>query len=393
MSSGGGAPECGRPDLAQRLANGEELSGAFGAEIAAHAAGCTACSVRLSLVQQAQRWLHDQVSSNRAHLHSSTPCPAAEDLYDFGRGPGAQTLAPGLDGRIQAHLVECAACRDLVATLVGRPPLPLILRSASVARPAAESGAGGNEPVDGFDAPPAARRAPRKIQAARPVWTFAAAAGLALAVFAAWKWQGPTLGAGRAGQGQDTIASAPGGPGAEIRFPTPPTLRGDSAPNLHYPFGNVLAAGERGTFRPLRFEFRAQADAAHYDVSLARVLGGFGRTEPVAELTGVQPGVELASDAAARLEPGTYVWSVVAIDARGQRRVVEEKRFFDLIDSAAAREHARALTPPTSDAAATAALEWLWQSGYHSDARSFAGDLPEGAARNAFLLATAIPGR
>ena len=63
--SSNGSPECSRPDLALRLSSGEELSGSFAVEIEAHAKACASCSVRLSLLQQAERWLAGQATSNR----------------------------------------------------------------------------------------------------------------------------------------------------------------------------------------------------------------------------------------------------------------------------------------------------------------------------------------
>src|SRR5690349_10440296 len=108
-----GIPHCGRPDLAQRLSAGEELSGAFAAEMEAHSRACASCSVKFSLIQQAERWLADHASSNRAAVTSTTPCPNAEDLYDFGRGPGARNLTQGSERRLQAHLVDCEDCREL----------------------------------------------------------------------------------------------------------------------------------------------------------------------------------------------------------------------------------------------------------------------------------------
>jgi hypothetical protein len=192
-----GSTDCNRPDLALRLSDGEEIAGSFGKEIEHHSRSCAACSLRLSLVRQAERWIADQGSSNRAAVSSSTPCPEAEALYDFGSGPGARELSAVESRRIEAHLVECADCRALVATLASRPPAPLLDREHAP-RPILS--------VSEDAAPPA-----RRVR--RPWFSYAAAAAILCGAVYFWN-------ADDAAHGAQGLESAR----AEISFPVLPVL-------------------------------------------------------------------------------------------------------------------------------------------------------------------------
>lgn len=55
------------------------------------------------------------------------PHPTPEDLFDFGRGPGAAPLQIERRLEIEAHLAECAICDRAAASLVTTPPVPILV--------------------------------------------------------------------------------------------------------------------------------------------------------------------------------------------------------------------------------------------------------------------------
>src|SRR5688572_18535585 len=125
-SIGSSGPEsCARPDLARLLVSHDDLPVLRRRELEAHARACPSCGLQLELLRQAVSWLERQGPANHFPALAGETCPAAEDLYDFGRGPGAQPLDAPRHRMIQAHLVACVECKSLVATLSARPPVPL----------------------------------------------------------------------------------------------------------------------------------------------------------------------------------------------------------------------------------------------------------------------------
>jgi hypothetical protein len=368
-----GSPHCGRPDLAQRLAAGEELAGAFADELAAHSQGCSSCSVRLSLVQQAERWLADHASSNRAAVASSTPCPSAEELYDFGRGPGARGLTQGSERRIQAHLVDCEDCRGLVATLATRPPAPVL-----DAGPVADSGLDrASRPRRQVERAPAAPLAAEEREPARRPWiAFAAAAAAVAGALYLWN-ANRTSHAGAA----DSVARG------EIAYPQPKLLRGSLADALLMPHGRVLASltpGEAGTWQPLHFQVVPRAGATNYEVVLERTpTSAWKPAEPVAKFHSESAHFDLPADVARTLTPGKYTWEVWA-RVNGLASSLG-RRGFEIVDAPSARETIeRGLTMSEPQRSSTI-LAWLTKNEYEFDAFAYAGSLPRTPERDGFM--------
>jgi hypothetical protein len=372
-----GSPECGRPDLAQRLASGEELSGSFGSEIAAHAKVCADCSIRLSLVQQAERWLADHASSNRAAVSSPTPCPSAEDLFDFGRGPGARALNQGLERRIQAHLVDCEDCRGLVATLATRPPAPLL----DAAR------ANGLATADGVR-PPAARPRPsiapveKRPAAKRRVLSYAAAAAVLLGALYLWNVNRTSHGAGRS-----DLADA------GIVFPEGELLRGDLADALRFPRGNVLGSPTpdvQGTWHVLHFELTPQSAAAKYRIVLSRLPSNvLADSELILRHESETAEFDLGEALVGKLHPGKYSWEAWA-SVNGLDRSLGQ-RDFEIIDDTSARELLAKSQKLEEPVRSSTILKWLVDHDYNTDARAYSRGLPQSPERDKFI--SRLPGR
>lgn len=367
-----GPRECGRPDLAQRLAAGEEIAGNFALEIGAHAEHCSACSVRLSLLQQAERWMADYTSSNIGQPPSAGPCPSAEDLFDFGRGPGARHLPLASTRRIEAHLVGCDDCRGLIATLASRPPAPLV---AGIGLAAAETPAHRPRPRPSPEMAPPPRIAPARR------WLSVAAAALLMVGTYYWWDSGRSAG------------DRPGVAIASVSYPRAELLRGDSASALHYPRARVLAAAPDqgpGTWQELRFVIAGQPRAELYRVEVSFAPpGALGRGESIASLESAENQIEWSKFHAAPLAPGRYTWEAWVRVDRLDRSL--GRRDFEIAESplahAAIEERARLSEPERS----SEILSWLVQNGFTADARAFALELPPSPERDDFIAL--VPGR
>ncbi|MEO6710608.1 MAG: hypothetical protein ABI054_05225 [Planctomycetota bacterium] len=370
----GGTQECGRPDLGQRLSAGEELSGGFGAELSAHAKSCPTCSLRLSLVQQAERWLADHASSNRATWTSSTPCPPAEELYDFGHGPGAAPINQGAESRIEAHLVDCEACRRLVATLVTRPP-GLLLGDAPQALAPQAGGQRGPIALPQVASVPLTRR-----PAAERRWLpYAAAAALVLGGFYLWKATRVSRGADRANVETASIA-----------FPKLPQLRGVTSGPLRFPRGDVLPSlslGAAGTLLPLHFEIQAQAGASEYVMKLYRAGTAFERGPEIYKYNSAEPQFDLPADIAKTLVAGEYSWEAWAVVNKLPCPL--EPQGFEILEDRAGSELFTKNLRLAEPARSTTILTWLVEHELLTDARAYALGLESSPDRDEFLRSIA----
>ncbi|MCY3000550.1 MAG: hypothetical protein NTV21_01895, partial [Planctomycetota bacterium] len=178
-----GEPPCIRPDLRARLSEWTELSPAELGELEAHAAQCAECGPGLELLREAEEWLAGD-TLGAAGLN----CPTPEELYDYGRGPGARSMPDAERLALRAHLGACTECSALVDSLASRPPAPLLFDGAAT----------GLQRANHFR---------RRLRWAIPL---AAAAALALVLLAIRDTKAP----------QVALASA------EIRFPAELVLRG-----------------------------------------------------------------------------------------------------------------------------------------------------------------------
>jgi hypothetical protein len=333
----------------EALVHWDELADADLREIAAD----PHLSPRLEALKAAEAWL-------QAGGAAFDGCPSAEELYDYGGGPGSAPLPAEVTRRIDDHLFGCTACEELLLTLADAPPSPLVLAppAATVTAPRRRE-------------PPAlapileltGRTRRRRIQRV----ALACAASL-VAAFALW-----TLFDGRE---------------SSLQLPEAPLLRGGTELALDYPRGPVLepeswmpAAG-----LPLRFELRPVAEAESYRVEILRHTGGaFDAGTRVTELRGALGDLRLD----ARLPSGSYTWQAFAT-VHGLERELGSRDFEVRADAAL---HERLAKAAGSDELARTAerIRILHEAGDWTDARELARTLPPSSEREHYL--EALPGR
>jgi hypothetical protein len=322
---------------------------------------------RLASLRNAERWLRGQRAT------AADPCPAAEELYDYGRGPGYAPLGPARRSRIATHVRACADCRELVQTLEAPPPLPLDLTHAEARiEPPLRTPA-----LDPFEEPAPSMRVeelragPRPLGRARPrglrrLVPFLAAAGV-LAAAGIWvtRWA------------EESRARGPAGG---------PLLRGRSAEVLLWPRGDVLASGARlaelwpALAHRTVFELAPRADATAWRVELRSGGDAFDAGALVATLTGPEP--LLVHEAA--LAPGRYTWSAW-VTLHGLETALGSRDFVAVED--AELDERLALLEGVADPSERAerALVLLDDSGLRADARALARVLPEGPLKDRWL--------
>lgn len=339
-----GEAPCIRPDLRARLSEWAELPPAELGELEAHAAQCAECGPGLELLKEAEAWL-----AGDALGAVGLNCPSPEELYDYGRGPGASSLPDAERLALRAHLGACSECSSLVDSLASRPPAPLLFDGAPT----------GLQRANHFR---------RRLRWAIPL---AAAAALALVLLAIRDTKTP----------QVALASA------EIRFPTEPVLRGADDSALLFP-RDALLVGDNGTWSQLAFELAPREHAARYSIQLRRNDGSaFDGGEPLLRLDGPAPRLEATSLVA--LEPGHYTWEAWA-EVDGLNVPLGERDFEARREPALVAELTLALGSDEPLRSETV-LNLLHLHGFAGDARDYARRLPPSPARDAYL--SAKPGR
>ncbi|MCK6447580.1 MAG: hypothetical protein L6Q99_14405 [Planctomycetes bacterium] len=356
---------CARTDLADEIIRWDELPRPRRLELENHAATCASCGPALDLVRRAERWL--------ASHGAATECPTADELFDYGGGPGATSLSAARHDAIELHVRACAECRGFVETLAVRPPVPLIVSAASDERSSAPPPTAAKPALA-----PAATTASRDERARatfapRRAWfAFAAAAAVLLALGVLWR----ALDSGAAG-------SNAAGKGL---FPAEDVLRGGGDELLYYPRGAVLAR-QGAAWHEFAFELAPRERASSYRIVVRRY-----DADPLA------PGAEIArwtsptassTRPADAFGPGRYAWEAWAeVDGLDVRlgaqdfEVREDARVERALDAALALE---------GDARIREVLALLHREGYLGDARAFARTLPQSAERDAYLAR--VPGR
>lgn len=365
---------CARTDLADEIIRWDELPRPRRLELETHAATCAACGPALALVRRADAWLAAQSGSG--------DCPSADELFDFGRGPGARSLSAERHAAVELHVHGCEECRGFVDTLAAKPPVPLIITAPRPARAAAVS----DEPVAPA-APPLARTpvgeprvapessaGPRSVArpTRRPWRALAAAAVVLVSLGLLWR----------------VLDRAEVGTTAADRglFPPEDVLRGDIDDPLLSPRGALVALDGRA-WHDFVFAVAPRERAEAYRFVVRR----YG-DDPLA------PGVEIArwtfaaatsTRPAEAFGPGRYAWEAWAVvdglDLRLGARDFEVRE-----DAAFAAELSRALVK-TGDERTRDVLWLLHREGYLDDARAFARELPPSAERDAYLARP--PGR
>ena len=343
----GGVPDetsCTRPDLAASLAQWTELAPERRAEIGAHAEACPSCRAALELLTAVDGWLDDRLLAT-----GGDDCPSAEDLFDFGRGPGAEALSDERFQSVAAHVASCAHCELLVDSLERRPPSPLDL-----------------EPPLPEPAPEPAPR-PSALRLVGAVSALAAGVLAALFLFTETRASGPSI----------TY------PASEL------VLRGDSGGELLFPRERVLAGAEAGVHSALRFELAPREGATGYVVYVESHAGGaFDRGERVATLRSDESVLALTPEARAALAPGHYTWEAWAV-VNGLDESMGRRDFEVVLDPATLARIER-LEVRDEPERSEGILELLHTS-YPSDARAYARTLPASPEREAYLAR--VPGR
>lgn len=344
--------DCRRPDLGERLVHFDEATPAARAELEAHAASCPACGRALRRLRQAQAWLEAQAGPLSA-------CPSANELFDYGQGPGALALADERRREIDEHVDRCAECKGFVATLAARPPVPLDLagdaedRAAAVPEPATADAAGGLRP---------ARPTPRLWHL--PVWATAAAL---LVAFGVWVGFGP--GGARASDG--------------LTFPALDVVRTAETARLVFPRGPVAwDPAAAAPLHRLQFELRPHEPAERFRVVLRRNDGSaFDAGEVVGEVVGDEP--RLDGRALGELAPGHYTWTAWSVV--GDLELPLGERDFELVEDELVLGERDALAAVAEPERSFRWLHWLVDHGFQTDARHVARSLPPSTERDEFL--------
>jgi hypothetical protein len=322
---------------------------------------------RLATLQLADAWLAEQGPSERPP--EVARCPEADELFDYGRGPGARPLAARRRAQIDRHVLGCEECRTFAASLASRPPVPLA------------DGLPASIPTGSLPAP-ARRERPQaapviELERARR-WRprvlvpLAAAAALAVAALTALR-PGPSL-------------AAPGWP------ERPVDVRGAEAGELIAPRGTLLAAGPGAAWTGLAarpapvFELRPVPGAEAYRVELARTDGSaLGEGELLATLETPAPAdaTSIARLAGPALEPGRYTWRAFAV-VNGLETALGPRDFAVAADPELTAALAE-LEPADEPARSQTAVRLLDERGHLADARAVARRLPASAGRDEYL--------
>lgn len=334
---------------------------------------------RLNLLQSVDVWMQSRVHDADASS-VARDCPTAEELYDFGRGPGFSSLAAARREAIEGHAASCAECSEIVLSLATPPPLPLVLGpwlEPVIDRPVARRPTAAPAPLSrpelvGPRRPLPATKRPSFDELWKRWAPVAAAAGV---LVAASVWFGS----------QRESASG--------RFPESPLLRGEAGGPLYFPRDRVLVANANlaqawpALADELKFEIEPQPEAVAYRVDLFRhEAGAFAPAEPVESLSSEGPSLSLPARA---LPPGNYTWRAWVLE-RGLERSLGERDFALVEDAGLARELER-LAGLAEPERSLAAVRLLVERGYSTDARRLARRLPQSPERDAFL--GRMPGR
>ena len=336
-----------RAELEEALVHWDELDASSLAVLEEHSPSAE----RLEGLRIAERWLFEEARDGRPEPIETSPCPPADELYDFGAGPGARALPEERRVQLEAHLTDCAACSDLIGTLELAPPLPLDwVPDAEGAMPEVE--------VD------PAESAPTRLVALRPVRNPAA-------------WIPLVAAAGLIGM--LIVPLFLSSPGSDLAgLPQTPVYRGRTVEPLLFPRGPVLARGSEDLTTPI-FELQEVPNASEYRVEVFHHGGGaFEAGTLVQSLRAAETRIE-----GDPLGPGRYTWQAWA-RVRGLDTQLGALEFEVRSDEAleAALEMG-GQAPSTTEL--VEAISRLHGEGFVSDAHELARELPESAEKSAYL--------
>jgi len=322
---------------------------------------------RLAMLRRADQWMEARLGS------AGVPhaCPSAEELYDYGRGPGYGPLSSVRRAEIERHLIGCGECEASVETLATPPPVPL---DTPVGSPAWNRVPSPLRAVRPSPSPilqePALKRRFQRLPRLVPL---AMAASLVLAL-GIW------------------VAINPSGR-SSLRFPSAPLLRGSSGGPLYFPRERVLSSGPGvvelfpALGSELVFELEPQPDATAYSIDVARHGGDAFAVEEdvVVQLSGNAPTLRTART----LAPGDYTWTARA-EVRGLPRELGARDFAVVADSGI-EQRLLGLRDRAEPARSLEAVRILHERGYLADARAIARSMPASEDRDAYL--GQLPGR
>jgi hypothetical protein len=324
-------------ELEQALMHWDELDDPSLAILAEH----PATAHRLAGLLMAEEWIaegglaDDGLAERAGRPPSASPCPSAEQLFDFRNG---SVSASG----IETHLEECAECADLVASLASRPPSPLSLLSDE-------------EPEPQFKAP---------VRPHRGTWVPLVVAASLVGITLIPMLRGIARG------------------GTPSPFPSHSLVRGSHTNGILFPRGRVLA-NQLGA-RP-QFELPQVEEASSYRVQVYRFTGSaFEQGEQILSLAQTTPLLSLAQDQ--RLSAGYYSWQAFA-EVRGLEQPVGAGGEFQVIEEAqlASKLEAALHTDALAAGPALQLIHELEARGFSSDARQLARRLPTSPERDAYL--------
>lgn len=380
--------------VAEALTHWDELDAGTLARLAAHPVH----GPRLAMLRAAEDWLRDRGAAARA---ARGLCPTAEELYDFGRGPGYTPLSHAARTAIDRHLAQCEDCEVLVESLVAPPPAPLeydfdeaahanLLDTPTngVHTPNVRGVAASNErdhsrddALTNLGAAPslASPTSVRTIHPAAPAirrrrhWIPLAAAASFLAAGALWI----------ALNSEHTRA---------LHFPTSPLLRGAARGSLLFPRDRVLHATPElvkifpALAAPPTFEIQPEPNAERYWIDVSKNDGSaFATNEALWRQTSATP--MFASEH--EIASGHYTWEAWAI-VRGIDQHLGSHDF-EIVDDAALTAKLVALANEPEPERSLAAVNLLHASDYRTDARRIARAMPPTPERDAYL--DQVPGR
>jgi hypothetical protein len=311
---------------------------------------------RLKKLQDADGWLRDRAGdAARKAAPALLVCPPPEDLYDFGGGPGANSLSAERRSSIDRHLATCLECERFVRTLESVPPSPLIHGLPSATE------------IDELETPPA--RAPRR-RGLRLVPLLASAAAVLVLFFGVRSLLTP----------------------ARLSFPDAPLLRGSAGGPVLFPRERVLlpsaelAAAFPALAAPVRFEVEAQAGADHYLFELYRHEGkAIGRDVRIGDQ------VAAGNSAVAQTPKAEGRFKFSAWVVRNGRDQHLGEHDFQVVTDPALESSLRALSGDSTVERTLAAVHVLDAAGYLTDARELARTLPPSPERDRYLAQ--VPGR
>jgi hypothetical protein len=320
---------------------------------------------RLRKLQDADGWLRARAAeaARKTGGPALLECPEAEELYDFGQGPGATTLSQARQDAIDRHLATCRECEAFVETLTSVPVPPLVL-----GMPAEEIESEPMAPAWVRPTPihPIQRKGPRRL------WVGAglAAAAAVVAMIAI--------------QSQSTPA---------LQFPKQPVLRGSAGGPILFPRGNVLLPSVelQSAFPALdgsvAWQVESVKGASEYKLRFTKHNdSAFGGDEkPIASVDATQP----SGTWNGTLVAGNYTVSATAV-VHGLPEVIGP-RDFEAKQDAGLERRLLALKGEPEPKRTLDAIAVLDELQYWNDARALARTLPDSPERDRYL--SQIPGR